>query len=229
MISFYFFYTKEYSDLKGHSSLNLHEMKVSLKTFFSSRTYIAICAMAFVFDFILYFFLTWFPYYLETVFELSNEKSGLLLTIPWMVALISLIFGGWLSDFLFKKTHSLKISRSYLMFASYFCASASFFLLLVIPNLQSQVILFSAALGFVFLSTGPLFLLNVDLFPKHSSAALGIFISFGALAEFTSPAIIGIFREMTGNFLSSLFLTATIALIGSLISLIFIRPDKSKA
>lgn len=225
-ISFYFLYIKEFSDPLHHPRLNLQEIKTSLKSFFSSKTFVAICAMAFVFDFILYFFLTWFPYYLETVFQLNSNESGFLLTIPWITALILLIFGGWLSDYLFRKTHSLRISRSYLMFGGYFLSAISFFLLLSGPNLPIQVVLFSSALGFVFFSAGPLFLLNVDLFPKHCSAALGVFISFGALAQFLSPALIGIFREVTGNFLSSLFLTGSIAFIGAMISILFVRPVK---
>ena len=112
------------------------------------------------------------------------------------------------------------------MFGGYFLSAISFFLLLSGPNLPIQVVLFSSALGFVFFSAGPLFLLNVDLFPKHCSAALGVFISFGALAQFLSPALIGIFREVTGNFLSSLFLTGSIAFIGAMISILFVRPVK---
>lgn len=208
----------------SHDLLDMKEAKIELKKFFSSSTFIAICAMAFVFDFIGYFFLTWFPYYLETVFHIQIQGAGYLVTIPWFFALVLLVFGGWLSDYLFKRTKSFRVSRSYPMFAGYFLAALCFFLLLVFSTPTLQILLFSFALGFVFLTAAPLFLLNMDLFPEHCSAAVGIFISFGALAEFLSPALIGLFRHETGSFNSSLFLTGVISLIGALICLLFVKP-----
>ncbi len=227
MISFYLLFSKEYSYSSSSTPLSLSEVKNTLKSFFSSKVFMAVCTTVFVVNFNAFFFYTWFPYYLETIFHIKIENAGYILTIPWISALVFLILGGWLSDYLYKKTNSLRISRSYPMCIGYFLSSICYFLLLGIPNLQFQVLLFSLGLGLAYFSVAPLFLLNIDLYPKHSSAAIGVFISFGAVAQLLSPALIGIFLERSGNFSSSLFLIGIIALMGSIIGLIFIKPDKA--
>lgn len=72
-------------------------------------------AIRFILDPILYFYMFWIPKYLNTSHSLSLEVIGGILWIPFLALGIANIFGGWLSDFVFRKTTSLNFSRKLIM------------------------------------------------------------------------------------------------------------------
>jgi len=59
----------------------------------------------------LVFFLTWFPTYLAHERHLPWLHVGFFATWPFLSAAVGIIFGGWISDKLLKKTSSVNISR----------------------------------------------------------------------------------------------------------------------
>src|SRR5262249_45742661 len=65
----------------------------------SSRNLYAICAMYFAFGYGLYFYFTWLPTYLIKELGFSLFSGGLFAAIPFLLAGIADIVGGWLTDF----------------------------------------------------------------------------------------------------------------------------------
>lgn len=59
----------------------------------------------------LVFFLTWFPSYLANERHLPWLHVGFFATWPFLAAAIGILFGGWISDRLLKRTGSVNISR----------------------------------------------------------------------------------------------------------------------
>ncbi len=57
------------------------------------------------------FFLTWFPSYLANERHLPWLHVGFFATWPFLAAAIGILFGGWISDRLLKRTGSVNISR----------------------------------------------------------------------------------------------------------------------
>lgn len=59
----------------------------------------------------LWFFLTWFPTYLVEYRDMDYIKSGLLASLPFVAALVGVLFSGVFSDFLLRKGVSLGVAR----------------------------------------------------------------------------------------------------------------------
>ena len=59
----------------------------------------------------LWFFLTWFPTYLVEYREMDYIKSGFLASLPFVAALVGVLFSGVFSDFLLRKGVSLGVAR----------------------------------------------------------------------------------------------------------------------
>lgn len=59
----------------------------------------------------LWFFLTWFPTYLVEYRDMDYIKSGFLASLPFIAALIGVLFSGVFSDFLLRRGVSLGVAR----------------------------------------------------------------------------------------------------------------------
>lgn len=59
----------------------------------------------------LWFFLTWFPTYLVTYRQMDYIRTGVLASLPFVAALVGVLLGGVLSDFMLKRGASLGTSR----------------------------------------------------------------------------------------------------------------------
>ncbi|MFC9765837.1 MFS transporter [Rhodococcus jostii] len=59
----------------------------------------------------LWFFLTWFPTYLVEYRNMDYIKSGFLASLPFVAALVGVLFSGVFSDFLLRKGVSLGVAR----------------------------------------------------------------------------------------------------------------------
>lgn len=58
----------------------------------------------FAYNYILFFFLTWFPSYLVDARNLSIENMSLITVIPWVLGFLGLAMSGIVSDFVYKHT-----------------------------------------------------------------------------------------------------------------------------
>ena len=59
----------------------------------------------------LWFFLTWFPTYLVEYRDMDYIKSGFLASLPFIAALVGVLFSGVFSDFLLRRGFSLGVAR----------------------------------------------------------------------------------------------------------------------
>jgi predicted MFS family arabinose efflux permease len=140
------------------------------KPFFSLLTTPCIlvnCAIYFIFAYILFFGLFWLPGYFEKTHKVGIEHTGFLVILPWTVGAFFLLSAGWASDFLWKKTHSLRHCRTFLIDAGMILSALCFFLLARSQSTERDLILISFGLGFAFIANPIVNTLAVDLFP-HS-------------------------------------------------------------
>jgi len=101
-----------------------------------SRNLYAICGMYFAFGYGLYFYFTWLPTYLITVLGFSVLGGGLFASLPFLLAGIADVVGGWLSDRL-TRTYGLRVGRCYLGCAAFTtCAALVFASTLALPAIR---------------------------------------------------------------------------------------------
>ncbi len=198
--------------------------KIHWRPLFSSSPFRLSCLIYFTFGYLLFFGLVWVPGYLQKMHGVSLKETGYLVIFPWILSGISLLAGGWISDYLYKKTHSLRISRAYPMIGGLLGASLCFYCLTLTTSLVPALLFLSLALASAFFFNAPIYALNVDLFPKNAATAQGIITCFSSIGGTISSALTGRLVESSGDFQSAMLLASGLSLITALVALFAPKP-----
>ncbi|OTP71735.1 MFS transporter [Caballeronia sordidicola] len=171
----------------------------------------------------LVFFLTWFPTYLATERHMGWLKVGFFAVMPFLAAAVGVMFGGWISDLLLKRTGSANIARKLPIIFGLLGAST-----IIAANYVSSDALVITILSIAFFGQGMVGLgwtLISDIAPKNLMGLTGGIFNFCAnLAGIVTPLVIGLIVAKTGSFFYALSYVGTAALVGAL-SYIFIVGD----
>jgi MFS transporter, ACS family, D-galactonate transporter len=171
----------------------------------------------------LVFFLTWFPTYLATERGMGWIKIGFFAVMPFLAAAVGVMFGGWLSDTLLRRTGSANIARKLPIIAGLLGAST-----IILANWVEGDVAVIAILSAAFFCqgmTGLGWTLISDIAPKNLMGLTGGVFNFAAnLAGIVTPLVIGFVVAATGSFFFALAYVGAVALLGAL-SYIFILGD----
>ena len=171
----------------------------------------------------LVFFLTWFPTYLATERQMGWIKIGFFAVMPFIAAAVGVMFGGWLSDELFKRTGSANIARKLPIITG--LLGASTIILANYVGSDAAVIVILSVAFFAQGMTGLGWTLISDIAPKNLMGLTGGVFNFAAnLAGIATPLVIGFIVAATGSFFYALAYVGTVAMVGAL-SYIFILGD----
>ncbi len=171
----------------------------------------------------LVFFLTWFPSYLANERHLPWLHVGFFATWPFLAAAIGILFGGWISDRLLKRTGSVNISRKLPIISGLLLSSCIIAANWVSANSTVIIIMSVAFFGQGMVGLG--WTLISDIAPENMAGLTGGIFNFCAnMASIIAPLIIGVIISATGNFFYALIYVGLTALIG-VIAYIFIIGD----
>lgn len=171
----------------------------------------------------LVFFLTWFPTYLANERHLPWLHVGFFASWPFLAAAVGIIFGGWVSDKILRKTNSVNISRKLPIISGLLLSSCIIGANWVDSNTAVIIIMSIAFFGQGMVGLG--WTLISDIAPKNMGGLTGGIFNFCAnMASIITPLIIGVIISMTGNFFYALIYIGLTALIG-VIAYIFIIGD----
>jgi ACS family D-galactonate transporter-like MFS transporter len=98
-------------DLADRRTDRVAVTRADVRTVLGSRKLWGIYLGQFCLTSTLWFFLTWFPTYLVEYREMDYIKSGFLASLPFIAALIGVLFSGVFSDFLLRRGRSLSVAR----------------------------------------------------------------------------------------------------------------------
>ena len=162
------------------------------------------------------FFLTWFPTYLVTARGMTFLQAGVVAALPYIAASVGVLSGGFLSDFLLKRTGSANVARKLPIVSGMFLASTIVAANYVPASGNALVI---AVLCIAFFGQGMTNLgwtVIADIAPKPLIGLTGGIFNLSAnLAGIVTPIVIGVFYEMTGSFVAPLVYIAVVALVGA--------------
>lgn len=146
----------------------------------------------FILDPIFYFYMFWIPKYLNEVRGVSITDVGRIAWIPFLAMGISNMLGGWISDFIYRKTSRLNLSRKAIMgFAALLTLAAIFVKYAGTPGMVIVI------MCTVFFAHG-LWITNyitsiTDIFGKSSaSTVIGFSGSAGAISSLVINPLIGL-------------------------------------
>ncbi|WP_031466569.1 MFS transporter [Sciscionella sediminilitoris] len=199
--------------------------RIRWRDLFRSRT---VWGMAIGFgcqSYVIYFFITWFPSYLVDERHFNLLELGIFGTIPGLVAFLGNFLGGWASDALIRRGHSVTFARKACIVGGMLGSTLIGFADLT-PSAVLALVLLSVSFGCVTFATSSIVALPVDIAPETSQSLAGSIQGFqngiANLAGIASPAVIGWLYGVTGSFSWGLLSAAFVAIAGCLVYLFLV-------
>ena len=154
--------------------------------------YLLLTAGFFVCGFQVMFISAHLPNYLKTL-DMPDWLPGTAISLIGVTNLAGTMLFGWLGD---------RYSKKYLLSSLYFLRSVAFAVFLLVPISTMSVLVFSAAIGFLWLATVPLTnALGAQLFGLRYLATLaGIVFASHQVGSFVSIWVGGILFDATGSY-----------------------------
>ena len=166
-----------------------------------SRNLYAICAMYFAFGYGLYFYFTWLPTYLIQVLGFSLVSGGLFAALPFLLAGVANLVGGWLTDRL-SREHGLRVGRCGLGFVAFLTCGVLVFASTLSPPATAKALLLAFALAATHGIDEVMKAnwLDAILFPGASGAAIAarpgyptVIVPFGTIPNAPTPPFPALF------------------------------------
>jgi len=180
----------------------------------------------FAFGYMLFFATLWLPGYFLHQHGLNLKSVGWYLTIPWLVGALFLKIGGFISDWLYKKTGNRRWARSHLIWVSQLLAAICFVFLSFADTLTMSLVFLSLGLGFGLMPQPVFFSINIDVAKERSGSSQGITSSCLSLAGILAPALTGWLVDLTGNYQGAFLLLAGFTASAVVTVILFHHPDK---
>lgn len=185
----------------------------------------AINLQYFAYGYSLWFYLTWLPTYFVDVRHFSYPKTGLYASIPFIAGMAGDTLGGWLCDYVGKRTGNLRLSRGGV--GAVAMAAAVVFL---IPGaLTGQaglaVVYLSVAFFFLEMNIGPAWAVVMDVGGRNAGAVSGMMNMCGSFAGALSPIIFAAAWDKTGSVVVPFFISGALMAVGAL-AWFFVDPAR---
>lgn len=196
-----------------------------------SRDFILVALVCFASYWGLAMLIVWVPPYLEEVRHITHTQAQLYEGLPWLFsAIVSLITCAY-SDHLFRRTHSSRKSRVYMMGLLGIAAAVCWYLFINVAATGLSVTFLVAAVAL----TSPGYALGTAIvsdmvLPEHRGTMLGILVAVMTSAGLVAPAVSGVLIQASGSTVAgyaSAFLTmAALYLIATVLVLVGVHPPK---
>ncbi|MBA8824500.1 nitrate/nitrite transporter NarK [Saccharopolyspora lacisalsi] len=147
----------------------------------------------------MFFFLTWFPSYLTRAKDVDLLNAGVYASIPYLVALVGVLLGGWWSDRMLRRGHSANVARKTPIIAGLLLATS-----IVAANYVDSIALVVAIMSVAFFAQGMAALgwaLPAEIAPARMVGLTGgVFNFVGNIGGAVTPIVIGTIVSLSGSF-----------------------------
>jgi MFS transporter, ACS family, hexuronate transporter len=205
--------------------------RFGLRHFLKKPIILATAFAFFSYNYVLFFFLSWFPTYLTEAHHLSLRDMSFATVIPWLLGSIGLAAGGFISDFILRLTGKPLLSRKIVLGSCLGAAAVCVALAGRVASTQGAVALMSISIFFLYVTGAVYWAVIQDTVPREHVGGVGGFVHLLAnLAGVIGPAVTGFIVEAThGNYTSAFVLAGAIAVLGAVCSLVWIREPRTGA
>jgi len=177
----------------------------------------------FCYNYILYFFMTWFPSYLIEAKGIDLKSMSIVTALPWLVGTIGFVCGGLLIDWVFKRTGKRLFSRKVVLVSCLLVAALCIGLTGQLESVAGCVAVMTAAVGFLMLTAPAYWSLIQDAVPDHQVGTAGGFMhGLANLSGIIAPTTTGFIIQSTGTYNSGFFLAGALGIAGALIVGLFV-------
>jgi len=200
--------------------------KVPWSSLFGYRTIWGMMIGFFCLNFVIYFFITWFPTYLVQARGFSLARLGTLGLLPGLMAIPSGWLGGFASDALYRRGWSLTAARKTCLVGGMLMSSVIAFSAFV-PNVYMALVLMGISYGSLAFTAASIWSLPGDVAPTpgHVASIGGIQNFASNIAGVITSAFTGLMLTITGgSFVIPLTVAGGMCLLGAAVYL-FVVPE----
>ena len=195
--------------------------------------FLAIVVATFCNNWTLYTFLSYIPKYVSGPVEsggmgIELESSLFLyaILVPCLVAIISLILGGYLADYLIKKGYKVINVRKLVNSIGFFGSAICLYYISSVDSLLIAVILLCLINVCSGICSGGFGVNHADLGPKYTGSLVGISGSIGMIAAILSPIAAGTILEISSSWNLIFYVCAGVLIFGGTFYLLFASASK---
>ncbi|MGH3642091.1 MAG: MFS transporter [Mycobacterium sp.] len=177
----------------------------------------------FCFNYIAYFFITWFPSYLVHERGFSLLKLGFWGMIPGIVAVATELLSGILQDRATARGISITVVRKTPLVCGMLLGSI-IMLAVIAPNDAVALALFTLSYGFLMIGGPSIGSMPLEFAPtpRHVGALGGIQNCAANLAGFLGPIVTGAIIQFSGSYAGALVVTGVVSVVGALAYLVLV-------
>lgn len=179
----------------------------------------------FSYNYTLFFFLTWFPSYLTMAHGLNVKDMSIATVIPWLLGFLGLALGGFISDFVFKKTGRMMYSRKVVLVTCLLACAACIGVAGVVKTLYPAIALVALAVFFLYLTGAIYWAIIQDTVPAARVGGVSGFMHFLAnTSGIIGPTLTGFLVQYTGSFTSAFLMAGLLTIIGAVCVARYVKP-----
>lgn len=215
LILWFAIYRRNKAPIAAPVEASAKEQHVSWGHLFAYRTTWALIFGQFGYLYVLYVFLTWLPGYLVLQQHLGTALSGALGSLPFIISIVTTLFGGWLADFWIVKSRGNKtLVRKTIVGGGLFLSTVFIIIAAFSHAVLPAMIFLSLTMAAMGMVTGSVNALPMDLAPRAIVSSLSSLQNFGGnLGGAFAPLITGLLLAKTHSFQVPLIVTGLVALV----------------
>jgi ACS family glucarate transporter-like MFS transporter len=211
---------------EGGARTEEHEAagKLRWRDLFRYRTVLGMMLGFFCLNYVIYFFITWFPSYLVDARNFDLLKLGVFGLIPALVAMPGGWIGGLVSDALVRRGKSLTVARKVPLVGGMLFASV-IALAVIVPTAAEALVLLSVCYASLTFAAASVWSLPADVAPTpaHVGSIGGIQNFASNLAGVLGATTTGVLISATGgSYVAALVLSGAFAILGALSYLLIV-------
>jgi sugar phosphate permease len=172
------------------------------------------------------FYLTWYPTYLREHLHMSIRSLGIWGSVPLFAGMAGDVIGGSISDLIFKTTGNAKLARRVVAAPGFILASAFVIPAALTANTFNSILCLAASFFFLEWVIGPAWAVPMDVGGQFSGTVTGVMNMVGALGGASTAVVYGTLFNR-GLWVAPFLVSAGVMLLGALIWIFLINPEKS--
>ena len=186
--------------------------------FYIRQPVMLLTALAFfAWNYILYFFLSWFPSYLVAARGLSIQHMSIVTLIPWMAGFVGLASGGFALDWLVIRSGNPLRARKLALVGGLLGAAVCVGVGGLVTSATEAVALMTFALFCLYLTAPAYWTMIQDIVPSARVGGVTGFVHFLAnTSGIIGPAVTGYIVQYAGGFAGAFLLAGAIGVTGAL-------------
>ena len=219
--------------IQNEAPSNTSAPSVPIFKLIKNGPFMAIAVATFCNNWSLYTFLSYLPKYVNAPInqggmgvDLGSNLFIYSILIPSLVAMFSLILGGYLADSLIKKGYKVLKVRKTVNSIGFFGASVFLYFISQEDSLTNVIILLCMINICSGICAGGFGVNHADLGPKYTGSLVGISGSIGMIAAISSPIVAGYVLELTNSWESIFYICSGMLIFGGIFYLLFASTDK---